>query len=339
LRSIERLRSCRYPIENDVLNHSSHDRIDLSIIIVNWNVCDFLRACLNSIEQQMLLARDRYEVIVVDNASGDQSVSMLRDEFPEVILYESDENLGFGRGCNKGFEIARGDLVLLLNPDTLVVDHAIDSMLDDISNHPKTGIIGGRQVNEFGEFRRDAGGAFPTLANVAWQYLFLGRLLPSRIAPPSHFLVGDPEGRQNVDWVSGAAMLIRREATGDQLFDESFFMYGEDMDICDRIRNDGWEIAYTGAATITHYLGKSFEQQSDASVLQAIHKGPRAFFQKKNGRLAAFLFDLIMLTGFFLRWIMFSLAHLLRPGKDFDKLSTFSRRYVLITLRHLLPWS
>ena len=287
----------------------------------------------------MLLARDRYEVIVVDNASGDQSVSMLRNEFPGVILYESDENLGFARGCNKGFEIAVGAFVLLLNPDTLVVDHAIDVLLDDIKSHPRTGIVGSRQANEFGKFRRDAGGAFPTLGNVAWNYLFFGRLLPSRFAPPSHFLVGDPPGRQNVDWVSGAAMLIRRKAAGDHFFDESFFMYGEDMDICDRIREAGWEVAYTGSATITHYLGKSFEQQSEVNILQAIHNGPRAFFQKKNGRFAAFLFDLIMLFGFLLRWLLFGLANFFRPGKGYGKLSTFSRRYVLIIVRHLSPWS
>lgn len=287
----------------------------------------------------MLLARERYEVIVVDNASSDESVSMLRSDFPDAILLESDENIGFGRGCNKGFEIARGAFVLLLNPDTLVVDHAIDALLHDIKNHPETGVIGSRQVNELGQFRRDGGGAFPTLGNVAWNYLFLGYLLPARFAPEAHFLVGDPQGRLDVDWVSGAAMLVRRNAAGDQLFDESFFMYGEDMDICDRIRNDGWEIAYTGAATITHYLGKSFEQQSEASVLQAIHKGPRTFFQKKNGRFAAFLFDLIMLIGFLLRWIIFGLASLFRPGRDFGKLSAFSRRYVMITLRHLIRWS
>jgi GT2 family glycosyltransferase len=116
-------------------------------------------------------------------------------------------------------------------------------------------------------------------------------------------------------------------------------MYGEDMDICDRIGNEGWEIVYTGAATITHYLGKSFEQQSEASVLQAIHKGPRAFFKKKNGSFAAFLFDLIMLVGFLTRWILFGLANLIRPGKGFGKMSTFSRRYVMITLRHLTHWS
>ena len=283
----------------------------------------------------MLLARDRYEVIVIDNASRDQSVSMLHHDFPDVILHQSDENLGFAKGCNKGFAIARGAFVLLLNPDTLVVDHAIDILLDDIRSHPQTGIIGSRQANELGQFRRDGGGAFPTLGNVTWNYLFLDRLLPSQFSPKPHFLVGDPQSRQIVDWVSGAAMLVRRKAAGDHLFDESFFMYGEDMDICDRIQNDGWEIAYTGAATITHYLGKSFEQQTEINVLRAIHKGPRTFFQKKNGRFAAFLFDLIMLTGFFMRWILFSLANLVRPGKGFDKLSAFSRRYVLIILRHL----
>lgn len=116
-------------------------------------------------------------------------------------------------------------------------------------------------------------------------------------------------------------------------------MYGEDMDICDRFRNNGWEVVYTGDATITHYLGRSFEHQSEENLLQAIHKCPRAFFEKRSEPFAAFVFDLIMLVGFLVRWISFSLANKISPGKDFDKLSAFSRRYALITLRHLSFWS
>jgi len=111
----------------------------------------------------MLLVRDRYEVIVVDNASKDQSVSMLRRDFPDVILIESDENMGFARGCNKGFENSRGDFILLLNPDTLVVDHAIDVLLDDIKNHPQSGVIGSRLADEHGQFRRDGGRRIPDI--------------------------------------------------------------------------------------------------------------------------------------------------------------------------------
>ena len=309
--------------------------IELSIIIVNWNVCDYLRECLTSLRNEMILSRDRYEVIVVDNDSQDESVSMLRREFPDVILHESGENLGFGRGCNRGWALAQGDFILLLNPDTVVVDHAIDVLLEDIRNHPRTGIVGGRLTDQHGQFQRDGGGAFPTLANTAWRFFFLDKLLPSGWGPKMQFLADDPQGRQSVDWISGADMLLRREAVGDHLFDEAFFMYGEDMDLCNRIHESGWEIAYTSKATIIHHLRRSFEQQSDTNVLQAIHKGPRAFFQKKNGRFAAFLFDLIMLAGFVLRWIFYSLAGLFRPGSDYARLAVFSRRYVAITLRHL----
>lgn len=307
----------------------------MSIVIVNWNVCEFLSACLLSVQEQMRMEEGDYEVIVVDNASKDGSVAMVRDEFPDVILIESEENLGFAPGCNRGYEIARGRLVMLLNPDTLVLEHAIDVMVEDLDSHDGTGILGCRQVNESGEFRRDAGGGFPTLANVAWQYLFLGHLLPRRFGPEPHFLVDDPQDRIPVEWVSGAAMLVRRAAAGDYLFDDAFFMYGEDMDICDRVQGDGWEVAYTGAATVTHYLGKSFERQSETAVLQSIHKGPRSFFEKKNGRFAAFLFDLIMLMGFLMRWILYALASVFRPGSDFEKMRAFSGRYVRIALRHM----
>jgi len=112
-------------------------------------------------------------------------------------------------------------------------------------------------------------------------------------------------------------------------------MYGKDMDICDQFRNNRWEVVYTGAATIMHYLGRSFEQQSVEILSQAINNGLRAFFEKGSGPFAALVFDMIMLVGFLVRWISFSLANKVSPGKDFDKLSAFSHRYALNTLRHV----
>jgi N-acetylglucosaminyl-diphospho-decaprenol L-rhamnosyltransferase len=149
------------------------DALDLSVVIVNWNVRDLLRRCLVSVREQMRLPRDRYEIIVVDNASADGSVEMLRSEFPDVTLIASATNLGFGAGCNLGYARASGARILLLNPDTEVVDHAIDGLMEVMRDHPRAAVVAPRLLNTDRSFQRASGGALPTLLNVAWKYLFL----------------------------------------------------------------------------------------------------------------------------------------------------------------------
>ena len=121
--------------------------MELSIIIVNWNVRDLLKDCLNSVINELNLNKDRYELIVVDNASEDDSVKMVRADFADVKLIESSINLGYAAGCNVGYAGSKGDFVLLLNPDTVVIEHAIDEMLDEMNRHPRAGILGARLIN------------------------------------------------------------------------------------------------------------------------------------------------------------------------------------------------
>jgi GT2 family glycosyltransferase len=311
--------------------------LDLSVIIVNWNVCELLRECLLSVRRSLRLARERYEVIVVDNASADGSVDMLRAEFPDVRLIASDANLGFGRGCQVGYECSRGLNVLLLNPDTIVLGGAIDAMLGAMAQHPEAAVIGPRLLNSDGSFQRASAGAFPSLRNVAWNYLFLHRLLPARLAPAPLFLDRDPGALIEIDWVSGAAMLLRREAVGEQIFDPAFFMFGEDMDLCDRLRRRGSKVLYCGQASIVHHHGRSLAQQSSLEVLATMHRGPRLLFRKRYRPAAAIAYDLVLLVGFLIRWPMFALLARLEPGRGFDGLSRFARRYVGVMLR--LPWA
>jgi GT2 family glycosyltransferase len=300
----------------------------LSIIIVNWNVRDFARACIQSIRRELLLPADQYEVIVVDNASRDGSAEMFRAEFPDITLIESAVNLGFGAGCNRGYKVATGEFVLLLNPDTEVIDHAVDGLLDTLRAHPRAGIIAPRLVNQDRSPQVAPGGAFPTLANVAWNYFFLGKFLPGRFAPPALFLESDPQGLLNVDWVSGASMLLRRAAIGEEIFDESFFMFGEDMDVCDRVRAGGWEVLYSSGHAIVHHLGRSFAQQDDLELRASAHDGPRRVFKKHNGPLRVLAYDSILLTGFLVRWHVYWLLSLIRPGRDYRVRSEFCKSYV-----------
>lgn len=311
-------------------------KLRLSIIVVNWNVRDLLEACLTSIQQNTRLSADEFEVIVVDNASEDRSADMVHDIFPDVRLIRSQENLGFARGCNAGYDISRGDFIFLLNPDTVILDNAIDVVLDEMERRPDAGAIGCRLLNKDRSFQRSAGGAFPSLRNTVWNYFFLNRLLPSRIGPEPMFFQGDPQGVLEVDWVSGAAMLVRREALNGRFFDESFFLYGEDIDICDRIHRNGWKVFYTSEASVLHYKGRSFKKQSTIEVLEMAFKGPRSFFKRNRGPLAVFTYDSILFIGYLFRWPAYRLMSLFWPKRGYDELSSFSRQYVSIILGLLL---
>lgn len=306
--------------------------VKLSIIIVNWNVRELLENCLTSVQDQLQCPSDHYEIIVVDNASSDDSVEMIKKRFPDITLVEKTENLGFAGGCNEGFKHTTGTIVLMLNPDTVIRDHPIDKMLGMMERDPTIGAIGPRMVTQDLVFRRDSGGYFPTLWNVACQYLLLNRLLPPQLRPKPYFLDGDPAGSFDIDWVSGAGMMLRREALPTPVFNEDFFMFGEDMDLCDRLHQQGWRVLYTSEASIIHHYGKSMEKQSSIAVLQMLHKGPRLFFRQKHNRLEIFLYDLMLLLGYLIRWLIYGIASILRPKKGYDKLSQFSRQYVSLMI-------
>lgn len=309
---------------------------ELSIIIVNWNVRDLVRECLRSVFRTTRLARERYEVIVVDNASQDGSVEMLRAEFGDDIrLIAADGNLGFVEGNQRGYEVSSGRYVLLLNPDTVATDGAIDGMLRDLEARPDVAVIGARLANSDGSFQRACGGALPSTWNVAAHHLLFGRLLPARIAPPPLFLLNDPPGLFEIGWVSGAAMLLRREALGPRIFDPEFFMFGEDMDLCRRMARNGWKVLYASDCTIIHHHRQSFERQSSSEVLATLHTGPRSFFAQSHGSFSVLLYDLIFLAGYLLRWPAYRALSVLRPGRGHDARAQFSRLYVRIVLRSL----
>ena len=307
-------------------------RVILSIIIVNWNVRDLARKCLLSIRKEMLLPADQYELIVVDNASSDGSTDMFRVEFPDVSLIESPVNLGFGAGCNRAYAISRGEFILLINPDTEVIGHALDGLLAIMLSRPRAGIIAPRLVNADRSFQSAAGGALPTLLNVAWHYLFLRNMMPARFAPPALFLEGDPREELLIGWVSGASMLLRRAAIGERIFDESFFMFGEDMDACSRIRANGWEVVYAGGQSIIHHQGRSFDQQKSLVIRANAHKGPRQVFAKGRGPISVLLYDTIMLLAFLVRWPAYWMLSLLRPERGYDARAQYSKSYLLAML-------
>ena len=284
----------------------------VSIIIVNWKVRELLRDCLRSVRDASGLAPDEMQVIVVDNNSGDGSVAMVAAEFPEVALIANTDNPGFGRANNQALPLCTGRYVFLLNPDTVILNGAIRRMLEHIEAAPDVAVMGCRLVNADRSLQRWTGGAFPRAWNVANHYLFLDRLLPRSLRPPPLYLDHDAPTDIDVDWVSGACMILRTSMLGGKLFDTAFFMYGEDMELCHRLKLAGHRVVYTPVASIIHYQGASMKQQQGDVLLSSL-KGPRQFYRQMRGERALWWIDLMTITGFALRCALYTICSWLRP--------------------------
>lgn len=290
--------------------------IEASIIVVNWRVRDLLRACLQSVRDQAGLRMDQLELIVVDNDSRDGSVEMVSAEFPEVRLLANSDNPGFGKANNQAMPWCTGRYVVLLNPDTVLLDGAIKKMIDRMDDQRDVGVMGCRLLNADGSLQRWTGGAFPRILNLANHYMFMDQILPQSMRPMPLYLDHDPTHDIDVDWVSGAFMILRANMLEGKLFNPDFFMYGEDMELCHRLKLAGHRVVYSPAASIIHYQGASMKQQQ-GDVLLASLKGPRQFYKQMRGSDAVWVYDLFTIAGFALRWLLYRAIGVIRPHKGY----------------------
>ncbi|MGH9785166.1 MAG: glycosyltransferase family 2 protein [Terriglobia bacterium] len=300
--------------------------LKLSVIVVNWRVRDLLRACLQSLHAQIRMPAEEWELIVVDNDSGDGSAAMVQEEFPQAILLANAENLGFAKANNQAFGICRGRHILLLNPDTVVLDSAVDRMLEVLETRLDVAAVGCRLLRADGSLEPWTGGHLPGLANVTCHFLFAYQVLPAWLLPLPLFLESEPVQDAAVGWVSGACMLLRREALASPLFDERFFLYGEDMDLCDRLTRSGWKVLYTPRTAIIHLGGRSVAAQTPEIQLSRI-PNLRKVFAARHGRTALVVFDLVVSLGFLLRSLAFALAARARRGRGYEHRAGVSRQY------------
>lgn len=268
--------------------------IDLSVVIVNWNVSDLLRRCLHSILDTQCLTLD---VIVVDNASADDSVEMVRTEFPGVHLIANADNRGFPAANNQGIAAARGRYILLLNPDTEVAGDALATMVAFADAHPDVGIVGPQLSYPDGSIQSSRR-RFPTLATAFFESTWLKPYAPRRLLERYEFLDRPDDVVQDVDWLYGAALMTRREAI-EQVgpMDESFFMYSEELDWCRRFREAGWRVVYLPTAQIVHHEGKSSEQVVAARHIHFQTSKVR-YFHKYHGRIVAEALRLFLLCNY-----------------------------------------
>jgi N-acetylglucosaminyl-diphospho-decaprenol L-rhamnosyltransferase len=290
--------------------------VDVTIVIVNWKVRDFLRQCLTSLYTSAGLRPSQMQVIVVDNHSEDGSIEMVASEFTDVLLIANTDNPGFGRANNQALPLCTGPYILLLNPDTVVLDEAVQKMLRRMEERPDVAAMGCRLLNADLSLQRWTGGAFPRLWNVSSHYLFLDRLLPRFLRPPPIYLDHDATNDIEVDWISGACMMLRRAMLDGKLFDPAFFMYGEDMELCHRLKRGGHRVIYSPVGSIIHYQGASMRQQQGNILLSSL-KGPRQFYRQMRGDRALWWFDLVTIAGFALRWALYTALSRVRSRSDY----------------------
>ena len=295
--------------------------IDLSIIIVSWNVRDLLAACLESIIAAPLIIvapnGTEYEpdspspdlerglggevlyveVIILDSASTDGSAYMIRHRYPWTYLIEESENVGFTRGNNIALEAATGRHVLLLNPDTVVHGDALNRLVAYLDENPDVGIVGPRVLNDDGT-TQSTRRRFPTPITALFESTWLQGFAPRRLLDDFYVADMPDDDTFAVDWVQGCALMARR-AVYDEIgpLDEGYIMYSEELDWCKRATLDRWSVVYVGEATITHYGGKSTEQVQ-ASKHVYFQQSKIRYFRKYNGATTAFGLRLFLLLSY-----------------------------------------
>ncbi|MBU1127421.1 MAG: glycosyltransferase family 2 protein [Patescibacteria group bacterium] len=235
-------------------------KTDLSIVIVNFNTRDLLRDCLKSIERSVKTkCFSSWEIIVVDNASKDKSVEMLKSEFPKIKLLASSENLGFSKANNRGIEKTSGRYVLFLNPDTLVPANTLSKMIEFMDENKKAGAATCRVDLLNGNLDDASHRGFPTPWNSFTHFSGLDKLFPQSKLFAGYSLGHLPLGKiHEIDSLVGAFMFVRREA-GEEVnwWDEDYFWYGEDIDFCFRLKKRDWKIYFVPTVKVIHYKGAS----------------------------------------------------------------------------------
>ena len=251
--------------------------MDLSVVIVNYQTFELTKNTVNSIFEYDYPFS--YEILVVDNASGDDSLSKLQGYFKDKVKFiASSENRGFAAGNNQALKVAKGKYVLLLNSDTIVWENTLENIYNYMEKHSDVGATGCRVLLENGELDKACKRTFPNVKNSFFRLFHI----PTKSEDDNYNLDNLPDGEvYEIDCLTGAFMFIRKDALDEVGFlDETFFMYGEDIDLCFRIKKSGWKIVYYGKSKITHFKGASSKKQNS---FRNIRRAGGCFSLRKQG--------------------------------------------------------
>lgn len=283
----------------------------VSIVIVNWKTPVLLARCLDSIKDDP--QHRSFEIHVVDNFSQDDSVAMLKRDYPYVELIENSDNLGFSKACNQVIPHARGEYILLLNPDTVVPQGAITALADFMDANPDCGCAGPKVLNPDGTLQLACRRAFPSVQASFFRLTYLSRLFPNhKLFSKYNLTYLDPEAVAEVDALSGSCMMARKtvvEKIG--LLDEDIFMFGEDIDWCWRMKQAGHKVLYFPGASVYHIHGASSRLRPIGATVN-LHKGMEVFYRKHMAQKYWAPFNLLVYAAIWARAAMFILVNLVR---------------------------
>ncbi|CAG0937510.1 N-acetylglucosaminyl-diphospho-decaprenol L-rhamnosyltransferase [Thermoflexales bacterium] len=308
--------------------------MDLSILIVNWNTRDYTAGCLQALAATadrvelkpigpavLIYGRYQAEVFVVDNASQDGSVALLRERFPWAQLIENDRNVGFAPANNQAYQCSTGRYVLLLNSDTQVHPQAITALLDHLEAHPRCGAGGAQLLNADGSIQ-PACQPMLTPWREFWRLIFLDQIWPRATYDMKHWEANTPH---RVEVIKGACLIARRAALEPPapLLDEQYFMYTEEVDLCYRLICAGWELNWIPQAVVTHYGGASSKQAYNTMYVQLYHSKVQ-FYRKFGGESRVHLFKTLLRIAYWPRWLASSIGARFKPALA-ERASTFRR--------------
>jgi len=282
--------------------------MDISIVIVNWNTRELLRDCLNSISQAA--PGIVYEIIVVDNASHDGSVSMVQRDFPAVIIIENPSNKGFAVANNQGLAIMSGRYALLLNTDAKLTENALVRLFVFLESHPEAAMACGQLLNADGS-RQNSIAAFPDLFTLMMNMSLLEYLWPQRY-PSKRYDWREPV---EIDSGIGACLLVRKKAIDAVgMLDERYFFFFEETDWAYRMRAAGWKIFHVPGAFIYHLQGQSIGRNVRSRI--EFYRSRYQFFRKWRSRQYFLLAGLVMVSRLFINWLLTVLANILVLGQN-----------------------
>lgn len=287
--------------------------MDVSIVIASFDTRELLAECLESVRASE--DAGDFEVFVVDNGSSDGSAEMVAERFPDVHLIRNEENLGFSRANNLALPRTAGRYVLLLNPDTRVRPNTLRDMTRLMDERPDVGLAGVKLRRQDGEIDRACRRGFPTPVNALGKMTGLDRVFPRSKALGGYNLTWqNPDGEYEVDAVVGAFMFLRREvleAVG--MLDESFFMFGEDLDWCYRVKREDWKVLYVGSQEILHVKGAS-TRKNPREMNAHFHRAMLIFHKKHLDHRYPFFVNWLVSLGIGVRWAAKSFLLKVRGG-------------------------
>lgn len=274
--------------------------MDLSIVIVNYQTFELTRNTINSIFQYDYPFS--LEVIVVDNASGDDSLSRLQEYFKDKVKFiASKKNNGFAAGNNQALEVAKGRYVLLLNSDTIVWENTLENIYGYMEGHTDVGATGCRVLLENGDLDKACKRTFPNVKNSFFRLFHI----PTKSQDNNYNLDNLPDDEiYEIDCLTGAFMFIRKDVLDEIGFlDETFFMYGEDIDLCYRIKQAGWKIIYYGKSKITHLKGASSKKQK-SKLIYEFYRAMYIYYKKHHSDESSFIVNIVVYFGIFVLLVL-----------------------------------